>query len=197
MPSTSRIQSFYDSPDIAKKRVVSDGQNRPASTHPRPIPEPVPVGPIAKRECLSQGFFEAYQLLRSQLRHHDEKIASNAAHTIISLQQTQLRHGGQIMGTHMPDSVCPLPALEQVEEVRYETGPDVEAMPEPVRIQWMNLLTALQRELQHQADNRGLGEFISIQECTAKAMPTWNAIQAEVAAKQKQNAGPMHTPHTE
>jgi hypothetical protein len=192
MPIISRLKPYYDSPELNKNVPVAE----------RPTPEPVPVGPIAKRECLSQGFFEAFQFLRSQIRHSDEKIATDAAKTIISLQQTHLRHGGQIMGTHMPDSVFPFEPPEAAEKLRYPDGLDVKQMAKPLRIEWQNLLTSIRRDLQLQADQRGLGEFISLRECIAKALPFLPALaekhkaslDAQAAAKKRRT---IQTPQTE
>jgi len=154
--SKNRVTPYYDSPDLKSK----------SSAPPvvLPEPQPVPVGPIAKREAFSEAVAESIQLLRTLLRHPDSKIAMGAAQSLLNMQHTLLRHGGNMMGTVMPDHVNSLEPLEHLTNARYGEGPteeEFDAMSEQELEVRKQCLDTIQQQMQRQADMRGLGEFIS------------------------------------
>lgn len=151
--SKNRVSPYYDSPDLKAK-----------SSAPLVVllePDSVPVGPIAKLEAFSEAVFESLQLLRTHLRHPDPELSQKAACTILSMQQTLLRHGGRLTGTATHDRVMPIEPSDRMAEARYQDLPGYDKKTEKqTHRAWLAAIKHLRARMQREADQRGLGEYI-------------------------------------
>ena len=155
--SKNRLAPYYDSPDL---------KGKPAAPPPVVLPElkPAPVGPIAKREAFAEAVAEAIQLLHTHLRHPDAELSQKAALAILNVQQTLLRHGGNMMGTVLPDHVNSLEPMDALNDARYGRGPteeEFDAMSDEEVEARSRCIDAIRQRMQQEADLRGLGEFVS------------------------------------
>ncbi len=84
---------------------------------------PIPATPEDRRDLWQETLAAAVLFFKTRLAHRDPDIAERAAHAIIDLEKTRLRHGRDLAGTKVPEPDFLPPLFETTHD---KTPPDPE-----------------------------------------------------------------------
>jgi hypothetical protein len=154
---TNRVSAYYTQP----------AESRSNKYVQLPAPQPVPETPHARKQCAVDAFYAAIQLLQTHLHHPDPDVSGKAARALVNVQLTQLRHGGQLLGTKDGPQDLPFDPLDQNEDTFRGNPTDVPQPTDAMRLEWKLAIAKIQKQLQAKADADGFGEQISWKQARA------------------------------